>query len=385
MGGHEGGVSLQAEAHHIITSQALADASKTQLGNIGQLINDVEDGCELDLFRFTQQTICEATSMTFYGPRNPFAKNPDLLDPFWDWESGAISLLIGVFPQITARKAYQGLITCAKAFAEYIEAGGFQEACKMLKDRNELHLRHGITDPIERGKLELGLSMAINVNASITTFWLLSNVFSRPELVVQLRDEIRENALVSPGTLSLRRLRQACPRLHSVFRETLRLYAPMSSVRAVETDTTIAGTYLLRKGTIIQVAGSALHRDKTLWGPDVESFNPDRFLYSNSGSKTDADGTTPEGKAHALHPATFRSFGGGASLCPGRHLAQAEILSISAALLLGFDMETIGGTAWNPPPDTKRTPISAMKPLKQLKVKLRRREEFESVKWELQM
>ena len=384
-GGQEGEPSVYKQAHSIITSQTLTGASQTQLDFLGQLIDDIEDDCEMDLFRLVRQKICDASNRTFYGPRNPFKKYPDLLDSFWDWENDIVSLMMGFFPSITARKAYQGLMTCSKAFAEYIEAGGYQEAHKFVQGRNDLHLRHGITDTMERAKLEVVIGMAINVNASITTFWLLSNVFSRPELLSRLREEVCENALIDPGVLSSERLRQSCPRLNSVYREILRLYAPMITVRWVAADTLLADTYLVREGNIVQVPGSVLHQDKALWGPDVESFNPDRFLYSINGSKTNPDGDVPENKAHALHPATFRSFGGGKSMCPGRHFAQAEILSLSAVLLLGFDMTPTNGTSWNPPPDTKRTPISVMKPLKELKVKLQRRKEFEGIKWKLQL
>ncbi|KAF2626573.1 cytochrome P450 [Macroventuria anomochaeta] len=384
-GGQDGGVSLYKQSHSILTPQTLTDGSDIQLGYLGQLVNDVKDGSEVELFRFVRKKICDASNRTFFGPKNPFEKYPDLLDSFWDWESGIIPIMVGFFPRITARKAYQGLMTCAKAFAEYIEVEGYREAHYFLQNRNSLHLQHGITDTIERGKLDVSMGLAINVNASITTFWLLSNVFSRPELLSRLRYEIRKNALLGPGLLSFECLRQSCPFLNSVYRETLRLYAPMGSPRWVAADTMLADTYLVRKGTLVQTASNALHQNRELWGPDVESFKPNRFLYSINGSKTNPDGSVPEDKAHALHPATFRSFGGGKHMCPGRHFAQCEIISLSAVLLLAFDMEAIDGTDWNPPPDTKRTPISVMRPLKELKVRLQRRKEFENIKWKLEL
>ncbi|KAJ4983402.1 hypothetical protein SVAN01_11094 [Stagonosporopsis vannaccii] len=377
--------NFHKQSHTILTSQNFSAGIERQLVYLGQSINNVQNGSELNLFHFLRREISAASMKVLFGPRNPYAKHPELLDSFWDWESGHITLLTGFFPSLTARKAYRGFMACAKGFAEYIEDGGFDDAADFIQDRNRLNLQHGVTDPLERGKLDTGLGLGVNVNASITIFWLLNTVFSRPDLLSRLRDEIRENALISPGVLSSERLQQACPQLNSVWREVMRLYALMITVRYVEEDTKIADTYLLRKGSIVQLAGGALHFDKNLWGPDADEFNPDRFLYSKDGSKAGVDGSVLPGRANSVHPATFRSFGGGASLCPGRYFAQAEIIGLSALLLLGYDMTPINGTSWNPPADRKRTPISVMKPLKDVDVKLQRRKEFQDIEWELKL
>ena len=103
------------------------------------------------------------------------------------------------------------------------------------------------------------------------------------------------------------------------------------------------------------------------------------------GSETNPDGTVPEDKAHFVHPAAYRGFGGGANLCPGRHFEHGEVLGLAAVLLMAFGMSPVDGTAWDPPADVKRLPISASKPLKQVKTKLQRRKEYEDVKQELKL
>src|SRR5690242_17955711 len=218
----QGKNSFHKQSHNILTSQNFSAGIEHQLRYLGQSINDVENGCELDLFRFLRRTISAASNKVLFGPRNPYAKHPELLDSFWDWESGHITLLTGFLPSITARKAYQGFMACAKGFAEYIEDGGFEDAAEFIQNRNKLNIQHGVTDPLERGKLDTGLGLGVNVNASITIFWLLNAVFSRPELLSRLRDEVRENAFVGPGVLSSERLQQACPQLNSVWREIMR-------------------------------------------------------------------------------------------------------------------------------------------------------------------
>jgi cytochrome P450 len=161
------------------------------------------------------------------------------------------------------------------------------------------------------------------------------------------------------------------------------LYVPSASARLVTEDTIIADTWFLRKGAIAQLSGDTIHRDKEIWGPDADVFNPDRFLYSLSGSKTNSDGSVPDGKAHFIHPAAFRSFGGGASWCPGRHMAANEILGLAAILILGFEMEPVNGTTWMPPADVLRISIAVMKPLEPVEVRMKVREEFTGIKWQL--
>ncbi|KAF3009441.1 hypothetical protein E8E13_000969 [Curvularia kusanoi] len=375
------------KSHPIITTpllpQNIQEATQTQLDYFSRVIAKVEDGSKVDLFHFLSRAVTAASMMTFYGPSNPFEKHPELMDDFWDWEAGSLAYMTGILPAIFAGKAQHGLERCVKGFVEYNEKGGYKDAYKLVKERYQLHLDEGITSPEEIARLEVALALGVNVNASGTMFWIINEIFSRPGLLTKMREEIRTNALVDHGTLSADKLRKACPQLYSAYRETTRLYVPSASARLVTEDTVIAGTWLLRKGAIAQLSGDVIHHDKEIWGPDADVFNPDRFLYSLSGSKTSPDGTVPEGKAHYIHPAAFRSFGGGVSWCPGRHIAANEILGLAAVLIMGFDMDPVDGTSWNPPADTFRIPIAAMKPLARLNIRMRVRKEFEGVRWEL--
>lgn len=47
----------------------------------------------------------------------------------------------------------------------------------------------------------------------------------------------------------------------------------------------------------------------------------------------------PGPKKH--NPTAFRAFGGGATLCPGRHFASTEILAFAASILLRFDIKPV--------------------------------------------
>lgn len=383
----ENRVRMVTKAHDIINPplapQRMDGIAAKQLHHFGDFINGIKDGQEVELFKFMTREITAASMYTFYGPENPMAVHPELIQAFWDWEGGIVAYMTGVFPSITARKSYLGLEKCVRGFIEYAEKGRYKDAYEILQNRKHLHEEHGVS-LAEHARLELGLSFAFNSNASMTIFWVLNNIFSRPELLAEIREEIRANALEAPDTISFTKLKEACPLLNSVYRESMRLAAPLSTARFVLEDTVVGDTYLLRKNTVVQIAGGIIHNDASIWGPDVASFNPRRFYYSQNGSKTAPDGSVPEGKGSQVHAAAFRGFGGGVTLCPGRHFAQMEILTLTAVLAWGFDMLPPGGkseVAWDPPRDDKRFPFAVVKPLRALNVRLKRRQGMEDVKW----
>ena len=135
----------------------------------------------------------------------------------------------------------------------------------------------------------------------------------------------------------------------------MRFIAPMTSARVVQEDTLLAETYFLRRGSVGQIAGGVLHSDPRIRGPDALSFSPRRFYYNWNGTKTmSADGSIPlDRKANAVHPAAFRGFDGGTSMCSGRHFVQIEITTLAAVLALGFEMQPVEGSEWDPERDER--------------------------------
>lgn len=387
----EGRIRMVTRAHDVIHPalfpQKMEAISTVQLKHFTDFVNAIPQGFETELYTFVTRELTAASMHTFYGPQNPFALHPHLIEEFWKWEKGIIPYMIGVFPSITARSAYNGLENCVKGFIEYLEAGRDKDAYELIQNRKALHDAEGVSIP-EQARLEMGLSFAFNSNASITIFWVLNNIFSRPALLAEIREEIKNNALVEKDTISFTALKQSCPLLNSVYRETMRLVAPMTSARFVLKDTLIADTYMLRKDCVVQIAGGVLHADPEVWGPDAAEFNARRFFYSQNGSKSNADGSVAEGKSNQVHPAAFRAFGGGISYCPGRHFAQMEIISLTAVLVYGFEVKPQKGAnkvLFDPPRDDKKFPFAVTKPLESLDVRLVRREGMEDLVWELKI
>ncbi|KAF2496755.1 cytochrome P450 [Lophium mytilinum] len=372
-----------------LTPAEIKEMSIDVLAQLTQRLNKVTNGEEGDLFLWVRKQFTVATTHALYGPSNPFALDPSLEAPFWDFEAGIISLIVGVFPSITARKAYAGRERMVEALTEYVQQERYKQASKLIQGRARLHLEAGLSVP-QYARSEVGMLFGALVNAGVTTFWFLNNIFSRPALLAELRAEIEANALTastnarggSIRVFNYAALKSSCPVLNSVYRESLRLAAPMSGSRLVVADTVVGDEYLLRAGNVVQIAGGVMHYDESVWGPDAASFNARRFVGSVHGVRSDGDGEKQ------VHPAAFRAFGGGSVYCPGRHFAHVEIMSMVAGVVCAFDMappKGKEGIRFDPPMDSERMPIGLVKPLEEVRVRMRRREGWEVVEIELRL
>lgn len=91
------------------------------------------------------------------------------------------------------------------------------------------------------------------------------------------------------------------------------------------------------------------HNLNSIWGDNVDKFDHTRFL---------AQG--PDSKLRRLHnPVAFRAFGGGSTLCPGRHFAATEILAFAAFIILQFDARPCSGN-WVQPPWNNTNPATSI-------------------------
>lgn len=117
--------------------------------------------------------------------------------------------------------------------------------------------------------------------------------------------------------------------LRRVVDETLRLTPVVPGYyRQAKSATTIGdGRYHFGRGDWVFVLLDAAHRDPA-WGPDAESFNPDRFLPDN---------------LRTLRPRIYKPFGTGPRACIGRQFALHESVLTLAAILHQFDVDAEPG------------------------------------------
>nr|WOK04076.1 hypothetical protein [Fusarium meridionale] len=233
------------------------------------------------------------------------------------------------------------------------------------------------------GDIEVGLIHVPTSNSIPTLFWFFMHVFTRPDVVKQMRAEVEHIVQRGPDetvTVNIDDILERCPLMISAYREASRLCNGFTCNRIVMEETTITDrhgrSYLLKKGSSVKMPAGVMHASQEVWGEDAAVFRADRFL--------DKGLTSEQAK---LRRAALTPFGGGAHMCPGRNFATAEIYGFMTALLLGYNVEPVDGK-WDTfkPPAMATCPqsTSVCKPEDEASVcgtRLTRRSGWEGVQW----
>ena len=158
-------------------------------------------------------------------------------------------------------------------------------------------------------------------------FWSLTYLLRDPTLLEQIRQEV-SLPVAECGNSPSRLVAELknCKLLLALYHETMRITLAAGSARRAMRTTSV-GDFTISAGTEVVILGREMSRDPDNFGSDVNEFNVRRFL------------ERPELAKHS----GFRPFGGGIGLCPGRMLAQAQVLMFVALAVTRFDMEVEDG------------------------------------------
>ena len=284
---------------------------------------------------------------------------------------------MGVFPSITAAgpaKARQRLV---QAFIEFFEDDSMAngEMCEFIRQLGDV--ARGYNRDVEYlGRYFFAIFCAFIINTVPVTFWTIGHIVESRELLARIRAELAE--VVTPlmageeeGGDSSRigfdaaTIRERCPHLMSASHEVLRYVGASTSTLIVHEDVyTDDDRYLLKQGALVQISATSIHSDPNIWGPDAAAFDPQRLL-----------------KPSKVHPSAYRTFGGGSTLCHGRHLASDEILVFTALFLHSLDVEFVTGTTPRLPRRDDTNMLSITKPREDLLLRLSRRRGVEKGAW----
>ncbi|MBC9715165.1 cytochrome P450 [Streptomyces sp. TRM66268-LWL] len=211
-----------------------------------------------------------------------------------------------------------------------------------------LHTRHPETgNPLDEVNIRnqvITFLVAGHETTSGALSFALYYLARHPEVLARARAEV-DAVWGPPGEEPPAPAFEQIPKLRYIRRvldEALRLWptAPAYGRQARE-DTVLDGKYAMRKGDWALVLLPALHRDPTVWGPDPESFDPDRF----------------DPAAVRARPAhTYKPWGTGARACIGRQFALHEAILVLGLLVHRYDL------AADPSYDLKVTELLTMKP-----------------------
>lgn len=159
--------------------------------------------------------------------------------------------------------------------------------------------------------------------------WAIYLLCRNPTIQTRLRAEIRANLPpIDSDTPLTSDILDNCHYLHAVCLEVLRLYSPIPlTIREAVRPTTIQGHYV-PAGTKIILSSWAVNNSTALWGADVGTFNPDRWMGA---------GRANTGGAESNY--SFLTFLQGPRSCIGQAFAKAEFAALLGALVGRFEWD----------------------------------------------
>ncbi len=156
-------------------------------------------------------------------------------------------------------------------------------------------------------------------SASVLT-WVFFILATQPAMVARLRAEVA--AVCGDGEIGFEHIR-ALTFTRNVFRETLRLYPPITFLPRVALDATTIGTHQVKRGAMVMVAPWVLHRHQAFW-KNPHAFDPDRFERESE-----------------IIPGTYIPFGLGPRVCAGAAFATTEAVLLIARLFRRYDFSVV--------------------------------------------
>lgn len=156
-------------------------------------------------------------------------------------------------------------------------------------------------------------------SASVLT-WVFFILATQPALVARLRAEVA--SVCGEGEIGFQHIR-GLTFVRNIFRETLRLYPPITFLPRVALEATTIGTHKVKRGAMVMVAPWVLHRHQAFW-PNPHRFDPDRFERESE-----------------ITPGSYIPFGLGPRVCAGAAFATTEAVLLIARLFRRFDFHVI--------------------------------------------
>ncbi|KAI9669436.1 MAG: hypothetical protein M1831_000473 [Alyxoria varia] len=354
-----------------------------------------------------------------YG-RDFLNRYPTLLDDFWKFDNDVFPLLmIGIPPWAPFKIMKEGVAARSRLAAQmdalYRRIDQYQwgrpvdfdadmsDISNTALDRNKIYSREQWSSR-HRGEGDLAILWGQNANTHPTLFWFLTYVYSTPDLVQKLREEIsphtrsssptrtttttgeeeektpsshhQHHPVVEITSMDFAAISRDCPLLKSCIFETYRLAIDVASIRYVARPITIndgAYKHNLKPGMFVSAPHSLMQKDPSIYA-DPEKFVPDRFLMVDPGTGKRVarnGGAECGGPGQETSSTPLKPWGSGAAMCKGRTFAEKQIMALGAAIISLWDISPAGGGAWELPAMVPGTGVK--KPVADIRVVITRR------------
>ena len=208
----------------------------------------------------------------------------------------------------------------------HLDAGGdFDDICTAVIAARDIEGRAFTREELID---QLGvLFLAGHETSASALTWVFFILATQPALVARLRAEVQ--AVCGDGPVTFEHTRKL-PFIRNIFRETLRLYPPITFLPRVANVATSLDGYRVKRGALVMVAPWVLHRHQSYWrNPHI--FDPDRF---------DREAEMTAG--------AYIPFGIGPRVCAGAAFAQVEAVLLIARLFRRFDFRVTAPEAVRP-------------------------------------
>ncbi|CAL8582324.1 hypothetical protein XPA_007991 [Xanthoria parietina] len=374
-----------------------------------------------DLNAFVEKRVFEAAVQSMFGTYM-LSLNPTLADDFWAFNRVIGTLFMGL-PRWLSPAAYRARDKMLQNIERWQRHG--EQHCDIerlgdkdwepyygstfIRERQRLLDKRGILDPTARAAENFAFMWATNSNSVPAATWFLYEVLRDPQLQSRVRTIITPAASEVPPekepnkTVLTFDTPKLCsdPLLQSLYAETLRLRVAVLVVREPARDNFSFRGWHIKRSEILSISTRTEAMNQDVWstGSDedphpLDTMWADRFIVDpknpNSGplrlskhrrGKATVPGGEANGHAVARKPyfsmdglsASWIPYGGGTSLCPGRHFAKQEIITTAAILLTAYDFELVDMEGKDPPQvDMSCFGFGTMPPNKAIPFRIRR-------------
>ncbi|KAF2369033.1 Cytochrome P450 [Trinorchestia longiramus] len=333
-------VSLKSERPNLTSVETSSMFQKKQ--NVCGKSHDIPDVLQL-LFRYTLEAVGVVALGRFQGCLSAtntnaskiIAANDDFLNSLG--KSIFALPLYKVWPThnyVKLRDAHDYISSVVEASFQDLESD-FRDSPSKMKSEQPFVWALMTNESLSRQDRLLLLTEVFmgGIDATASTLAFCLYFLSRsPHWQEKLHREVRD---IDGGTHNL----QDLPVARGVLKESYRLRPSPSGVARVLQRDTVIGGYIVNKGVLVQGIPFLAARDPEQFAnPDV--FNPARWIRTDLPKKDGSYDPIPH-PFQTPHPFAMLPFSHGVRMCPGRRLAEQELILALIQLSQSFVMEDL--------------------------------------------
>lgn len=394
------GQAVEKTVYNLISfNESWIDQSSWERSSETIIQVDINSFAKTSFFALIESFVGGLITTTLMG-RNFMENNPDITEDFRKWDSKGASFMNQVptaWSQMSAAAAARSqVLRSLRSFRRAVSAQNAGE------DPGSEWADLSDVSPFMMERWNTGKRRSSEVNASISTdaallwafnksttltAWLLYRVYSDASLLEKVRREIDHYVRVEQPksdlpilepprvTIDTEGLAKKSVLLRAVMNETLRLHANTITYVAMKEDLVVTesqedanrfgkatpDSYVLRKDDLICVLYRAQHVDTATGGISFGTFEQDG---STSMTNLKISGVK------AVDATSVDVFGFGQLSCPGKGLAEPEMMITCAAILSMWNVDPSRG-AWSWP--GQKPGLCSMQPVKDVRVSMSRR------------